>query len=123
MKIEQIAQLAHEVNRSYCTALGDHSQPAWEDAPDWQRESAVTGVNLHLSGDYGPEASHESWMQQKLDDGWKWGEVKDPELKQHPCIVPFEQLPSEQQAKDYLFRGVVHACKAIRSEWAEDREQ
>lgn len=30
----QIAQVCHEVNRAYCQALGDDSQPAWDDAPD-----------------------------------------------------------------------------------------
>ena len=61
--------------------------------------------------DHGPEASHESWMKQKLEEGWKYGPVKDPERKEHHCIVPFDQLPREQQAKDFLFRAVVHALK------------
>ena len=29
--------------------------------------------------------------------------------KEHPCFVPYEELPTEQKAKDFLFRGVVHA--------------
>ena len=105
---EQIARVAHEVNRAYCQALGDDSQPAWQYAPEWQRASARMGVDLHTMGDFGPEASHLSWMKQKLDEGWTYGPVKDSEAKQHPCMVPFDQLPREQQAKDYLFRGVVH---------------
>lgn len=109
----EIAQVCHEVNRAYCAALGDHSQPAWNDAPDWQQESALLGVNLHLSGDHGPEASHASWMKQKVDEGWVYGAYKDPENKRHHCIVPFDQLPREQQAKDFIFRGVVHALKDI----------
>ena len=108
---EEIARACHEVNRAYCQALGDTSQPAWEDAPEWQRASARLGVELHMSGDHGPEASHESWMKQKLEEGWKYGPVKDPERKEHHCIVPFDQLPREQQAKDFLFRAVVHALK------------
>ena len=108
---EEIARVSHEVNRAYCQALGDMSQPAWEDAPGWQRASARLGVEFHLSGDHGPEASHASWMKQKLEEGWKYGPVKDPERKEHPCIVPFDQLPREQQAKDFLFRAVVHAMK------------
>ncbi len=108
---EEIARVCHEVNRAYCQALGDMSQPAWEDAPEWQRASARLGVELHVSGDHGPEASHESWMKQKLEEGWKYGPVKDPERKEHHCIVPFDQLPREQQAKDFLFRAVVHAMK------------
>lgn len=110
-KINRIARVCHEVNRAYCQALGDNSQPAWENAPAWQRESARMGVDLHLSGDFGPEASHISWMNQKIDDGWTYGPIKDATLKQHPCMVPFKQLPVEQQAKDFIFRGVVHAMK------------
>ncbi len=87
------------------------SQPEWEDAPEWQRVSARLGVELHLSGDHGPEASHSSWMNQKLAQGWKYGPEKNPETKEHHCLVPFDQLPKEQQAKDFLFRGVVHAMK------------
>lgn len=111
VKLDKIARVCHEVNREYCRALGDNSQLAWEDAPEWQRASARMGVDLHLMGDHGPEASHLSWMQQKLDEGWVWGAVKDPEAKQHPCIVPFGLLPKEQQAKDFIFRAVVHALK------------
>lgn len=110
-QMERIARVAHEVNRAYCAALGDTSQPAWEDAPAWQRESARMGVDLHTMGDFGPEASHISWMNQKLQEGWVWGPEKNPELKQHHCLVPFADLPREQQAKDFLFRGVVHALK------------
>lgn len=107
-----IARVCHEVNRAYCEALGDSSQPKYEDAPQWQRDSAMMGVTLHLNNpDSGPQASHESWMAQKVAEGWVYGPEKNPELKQHHCMVPFDQLPREQQAKDFLFRGVVHALK------------
>lgn len=109
--LDKIARVCHEVNRSYCQALGDISQPTWENAPDWQRESARMGVDLHLSGNFGPEASHISWVNQKLADGWSYGPVKDLAKKEHPCLVPFAELPREQQAKDFIFRAVVHALR------------
>lgn len=109
--MNEIARVCHEVNRAYCQALGDNSQPAWDDAPEWQRSSARMGVDLHLSGDFGAAASHFAWMRQKLDEGWKYGPVKDAEKKEHPCIVPFSELPREQQAKDFIFRAVVHALR------------
>jgi hypothetical protein len=110
MNAEQIARVAHEVNRAYCQALGDNSQPAWEEAPQWQRDSAMLGVKLHTENPgASPSASHESWMAQKVAEGWVYGPEKKPELKQHHCIVPFDALPVAQQAKDYIFRGVVHA--------------
>ena len=112
MTNNQIARVCHEVNRAYCQALGDNSQPTWEDAPQWQRDSALLGVQLHLTDpDASAAASHESWMAQKIAEGWVWGPNKNPELKQHYCIVPFELLPVAQQAKDFIFRGVVHALR------------
>ena len=110
MTPEQIARVAHEVNRAYCAALGDISQTVWEDAPQWQRDSATAGVQMHTNNpDAGPRASHESWMAQKVSEGWTYGPEKRPDIKQHPCIMPFDQLPPHQQAKDFIFRAVVRS--------------
>ncbi len=111
MKAQEIARVCHEVNRAYCQSLGDHSHPTWDNASEWQKQSAIMGVQFHLANkDAGPEASHEAWMEHKLATGWGYGPVKDPDKKQHPCLVPFHQLPREQQAKDVIFQAIVHAC-------------
>lgn len=108
MKTEEIAEVCHELNRAYCQALGDFSQQEWSVAPEWQRQSAILGVEFHLGNpDSKPSDSHESWMRQKEQDGWKFGPVKSPDLKEHPCMVPFEELSTEQQAKDYIFHAAV----------------
>lgn len=110
MNIEQVARVCHDTNRSYCQAIGDNSQPSWEDAPDWQRNSAIKGVLYHLRNPNAKSSdSHESWLAEKTAAGWKYGPVKNPERKEHPCFVPYAELPPEQQAKDALFLNVVHA--------------
>ncbi|MDP9895376.1 hypothetical protein J2W32_004474 [Variovorax boronicumulans] len=110
----QIARVAHEVNRAYCASLGDTTQPSWDDAAAWQRDSAIAGVEMHLADpDATPEQSHEAWLEQKVADGWTFGTVKDAEKKEHPCFLPYDELPAEQKAKDYLFRGVVHALSSM----------
>ena len=111
MSNEQIARICHEVNRAYCNSIGDTSQPSWEDAPDWQKASAVNGVEFHLNNDTTPEQSHENWMREKEADGWVYGPTKDPEKKEHPCMVPYDQLPLEQRTKDYLFKAIVDCFK------------
>lgn len=111
MNVEQIAQLAHEVNRAYCQALGDHSQPRWEAAPKWHIDSVINGVRFHIENpEAGPAGSHLNWWVQKSREGWKYGPVKDPEKKEHPCCVPYDDLPPEQKVKDYLFHAVVRAA-------------
>jgi hypothetical protein len=110
MNIEQIAKTCHEVNKAFCEHLGDNSQPKWEDAPDWQKESAMNGVKYHLENPNSkPSNSHNNWMAEKKADGWTYGEVKDPEKKEHPCMVEYEELPKDQQTKDSLFIAVVRS--------------
>lgn len=113
MKVQDLARVCHQVNRAYCQALGDHSQEPWERAPTWQRDSAIKGVLFHLTRPVAlPEASHESWLAEKVKEGWKYGAVKDPVKKEHPCFVPYDQLPPEQRAKDYLFCAVVDSLRS-----------
>lgn len=113
--VEAIASVCHEINRAYCAAYGDVSQPSWDEAPAWQKDSAMNGVQMHLNNpDATPEDSHASWYAQKEAEGWVYGEVKDPEAKTHHCMVPYLELPVEQRAKDYLFRATVHAVAKVK---------
>ena len=108
--IEQIARVCHEASVEYCRTIGDNLQPHWSCAPAWQKESAMNGVQFHIANPgAGDSASHENWMKDKIKDGWTYGPKKDFDLKQHPCMVPFDQLPKDQQLKDRLFRSIVHA--------------
>lgn len=112
--IRQIAEVAHEINRAYCASIGDHSQPAWADAPDWQKKSAIAGVKFTIANpDAMPADSHRSWLDQKYAEGWVWGEVKDPVAKTHPCCVPYENLPLDQRVKDYLFQATVRTLAGM----------
>ena len=108
VKLEACARACHEANRAFCIAIGDTSQARWEDAPQWQRSSAINGVRGVIAGD-GPEQSHESWLADKEASGWKYGPVKDAEKKEHPCCVSYAELPDEQKHKDGVFVGVALA--------------
>ena len=109
--IEACARASHEANRAYCIALGDSSQSSWDDAPDWQKSSARNGVRGALDGNT-PEQSHEGWLAEKREGGWRYGPVKDPEKREHPCFVPYNELPPHQRAKDHVFVSVVRAVAA-----------
>lgn len=108
--INTIAQWAHESNRAYCRSIGDNSQLPWDEAPQWQRDSAITGVKTIIKDpSTTAERLHECWMAAKIADGWVFGPVKDAENKVHPCIVPYEKLPVSQRAKDHIFGAVARA--------------
>jgi hypothetical protein len=114
MNVEQIAELAHEANRTYCLMQGDASQFPWAWAPAWQKTSAINGVKFHIKNpDAGCSGSHENWLKEKYATGWKYGNVKDPIRKEHPCCVPYDELPKEQKVKDALFVGIVRAMQSL----------
>lgn len=106
----QIARVCHEANRGWCEANGDCTQKSWDDAEAWQRHSAIAGVRFALDHPDAPEsAQHDAWSADKVRQGWTYGPVKDGDAKTHPCLVPFDQLPPMQQAKDRLFIAIVRA--------------
>lgn len=114
MLVEKIAQVAHEINKAYCLSIGDDSQVNWDEAPEWQKESAINGVMFHVENpDVTPEQSHKNWVIQKVADGWVKGDVKDAVKKTHPCIEHYSLLPLEQRVKDFLFKQVVHSLKDL----------
>lgn len=112
--IERIARICHEANRAYCAGIGDLSHKPWDEAPEWQRKSAVSGVkNLLDNPGNGPESSHENWLRDKTEAGWVFGTVKDEVAKTHPCMVPYRDLPPEQRVKDSIFHAVVSCFREI----------
>lgn len=110
MKNEQIAKVCHEANKAFCETIGDNSQKTWNEAEQWQRDSAVNGVQFALGNPNATaSAQHDSWLADKEKDGWVYGDVKDASKKTHPCIVPYNELPLEQRLKDYLFKAISNA--------------
>lgn len=107
-----IAQICHEANRAYCWSIGDKSQLPWDQAPQWQKDSAINGVNFCLLNPDAPaSANHDAWLQEKVADGWVYGPIKNPGSKEHPCIVPYDKLPENQKKKDSLFKELVELLK------------
>ena len=108
--IISIAIVAHQANKAWCESEGDYSQKNWDEADEWQRESAINGVKYRIENPgSGHDAMHNNWMKEKIENGWKYGPEKDVERKEHHCIVAFEDLPVFQQKKDALFSSIVDA--------------
>lgn len=43
---------------------------------------------------------HEVWAQNRFKEGWSYGPVRDDANKQHPCLVPYEELPESEKEYD-----------------------
>ncbi|SHH19819.1 RyR domain-containing protein [Clostridium grantii] len=44
--------------------------------------------------------AHEVWAETRIKDGWVYGEKRNDEIKQHPCLVPYDQLPESEKEYD-----------------------
>ena len=103
-----IAKICHNVNKAYCEEIGDYSQPNWNQAEDWRKQSAIDGVEKVIENpNITPEESHKNWMIYKMTNGWVFGEEKDSVKKTHPCITEYVNLPQDQKLKDVLFISIV----------------
>jgi hypothetical protein len=57
------------------------------------------------------ENAHDIWARQRLQDGWKHGPKRDDANKEHPCLVPYDQLPEAE--KEYDRKTAMETLKAI----------
>ena len=43
---------------------------------------------------------HEVWAETRIKQGWTYGLERNDELKTHPCLIPYEELPEEEKEYD-----------------------
>lgn len=57
------------------------------------------------------ENTHDNWATQRISEGWSHGPRRDDDLKQHPNLVPFDELSDDEQQYDRLL--VTETLKAV----------
>ena len=57
------------------------------------------------------ENNHDLWAQKRIDEGWRFGPKRNDDAKEHPDLVPYDQLPESE--KEYDRKTVVEALKVI----------
>jgi len=55
--------------------------------------------------------AHDIWAKSRLEEGWKYGEKRDDEKKEHPCLVPYDDLPDSE--KQYDRNAAIETLKVI----------
>lgn len=57
------------------------------------------------------ENTHDVWAVGRIAQGWKYGEKRDDEKKETPCMVPYKELPESE--KNYDRNTAMEALKLI----------
>jgi len=57
------------------------------------------------------ENAHELWALQRMSEGWHYGPNRDDVRKEHPCLIPYDELPDSEKEYDRL--SAMQTLKAI----------
>jgi hypothetical protein len=44
--------------------------------------------------------THAIWAQERIRQGWTWGERRDDSRKKHPGLIPYDRLSEEEKQFD-----------------------
>jgi hypothetical protein len=44
--------------------------------------------------------THEVWAKQRIKEGWKYGAERNDKLKEHPGIIPYDELSESEKEYD-----------------------
>jgi hypothetical protein len=99
---EVMERMQAEIAREIRVLLGEeqHDQRVFNDVERGRRLSALKELAKHDTSD---EERHRSWMKMHEDGGWKYGPIFSPAEKEHPNMLPWEQLPLSTRSKARIF--------------------
>jgi RyR domain len=55
---------------------------------------------------------HEAWVDIRVAQRWTYGPHRNDDRREHPCLVPYDDLPEEEQSTDREM--ALAALRAIR---------
>ena len=57
------------------------------------------------------ENAHDNWARSRIAEGWSFGLARDDTAMEHPCLVPYAQLPDSE--KEYDRDTAMETLKAV----------
>ena len=65
---------------------------------------------------------HDNWAQSRLNEGWTYGPERNDTIKQHPCLIDYDDLPEIE--KDYDRNTAIETLKLIlKLGWTLEKKQ
>ena len=58
------------------------------------------------------ENTHDVWAKGRIEQGWKYGKIRDDNNQLHPCLIPYYELPESE--KEYDRNTALETIKLIQ---------
>lgn len=105
-------RLQGEIAREVRVMLGEeqYDQKIFTAEQRARRVESLKKTSADNASDYD---RHVAWMDQHFKDGWVYGAEFIPALKQHPNLLPWEELPANTRSKARIFAIVAQYARAF----------
>lgn len=63
-------------------------------------ENVVLPTEINELTEQLAESTHDTWAQNRINQGWTYGPQRDDAQKLHPCLIPYSDLPDSEKKYD-----------------------
>jgi len=106
----EVGRIVHEGQRAFCCATGDPYHVEWDNVSGTRYNNTMLDVLWMSNNPYlTAKELHVLWMDYRTSLGWSYGEKRSDALKQHPCLLPWNDLDSIERCKISLLRSTLFA--------------
>lgn len=103
LAMDQVAGVTFQMIDAY-NVIVDGAEPRtdWWFLPEDEQAMTMQAVTaLRDAPEISPQQNHERWVEIMLERGWTIGPEVDLDRKEHPFLIPFEELPPAAKRMNY----------------------
>ncbi len=103
-----LAEACHEATKVISEQILSEEKKEWKLIDSATKARLINAVQRAIDKKItDPSVAHADWMADMVKQGWVYGEKLDETEKTHPCLVPYDQLPTGQQTKDHIYLSIL----------------
>lgn len=95
-----LRDLSREIGKAAENMMGDRDERDAQDKGGENVDRKELLEDLLELAEQMAERIHDVWMEERIRQGWSYGEKRDDVNKKHPCLIPYEDLPEEEKIHD-----------------------
>lgn len=113
MTPESAARIAFEAKREHDWVSGDYNDAHWAVLNGEERETWIASLNSILTFNLPARAAYEMWSKYLLERGWRKGEKKKLERREHHWLGGWDSLSNDQRFSWTIFSEVAKVLRPV----------